>query len=167
MTEDSKTATPDQPESEPSDDREQIRQQRDEYQDLLLRKTAELDNYRKRTERERSERDQVAAADLLGDLLPLLDDLERALAIEPESASVASYREGVELIHKQLLALLEQRGVSPIDSVGTDFDPNVHQAVGVETGEGYRDGEVVEEMRRGYMLRGRLLRAAMVRVAKA
>ena len=133
MTEDSKTAAPDQPASEPSDDLEQIRQQRDELQDLLLRKTAELDNYRKRTERERAERDQAAAADLLGELLALVDDLERALAIEPASASVDSYREGVELIHKQLLGLLDQRGVSPIDSVGADFDPNVHQAVGVET----------------------------------
>lgn len=167
MTEDSKTEAPDQDEATSGEDLEQVRRQRDEYQDLLLRKTAELDNFRKRTERERVEREQAAATDLLRDLLPLVDDLERALAVPPDSAAVDSYRNGVELIHKQLLDLLEKRGVVPIPSVGEDFDPHVHQAVAVEPSEGHRDGEIIDEMRRGYTLRGRLLRAAMVRVSKA
>ena len=84
-----------------------------------------------------------------------------------DAATVSSYREGVSLIHRQLLDLLEKRGVSPIDAVGADFDPHVHQAVATDAATDHRDGEVLEELRRGYMIRGRLLRAAMVRVAKA
>lgn len=138
--------------------------QRDEYYDLLLRTRAEFDNYRKRVERERQESTTAAAADLLRDLLPLVDDLERALAADD---AAGTYRKGVELIHKQLLDLLAKRGVRAIDAVGADFDPHVHQAVTYDHVEGRRDGEVVEELRRGYMLGDRLLRPAMVKVAKA
>ncbi len=144
-----------------------LRRQRDEFQDLLLRKAAELDNVRKRADRERLELQQSAAADLLSDLLPIVDDLERALAVTPESTSVTSYREGVELIQKHLMEVLEKRGVTAIEALGADFDPNYHQAVAVDTSEGHSDGEVTAELRRGYTVRGRLLRAAMVRVAKA
>jgi molecular chaperone GrpE len=138
--------------------------QRDEYYDLLLRTRAEFDNYRKRIERERQESSAAAAADVLRDLLPLLDDLERALGAD---SSGDAYRKGVELIHKQLLDLLAKRGARAIDAVGTDFDPHVHQAVTYEHVDGRRDGEVVEELRRGYTLGDKLLRPAMVRVAKA
>jgi molecular chaperone GrpE len=138
--------------------------QRDEYHDLLLRTRAEFDNYRKRVERERQESTTAASADLLRDLLPLVDDLERALGAD---SGAGGYRKGVELIHKQLLDLLARRGVHPIEAVGADFDPHVHQAVTHEHVEGRRDGEVVEELRRGYMLGDRLLRPAMVKVAKA
>ena len=135
-------------------------------QDLLLRKTAELDNYRKRTERERASVAQTAAVDLITDLLPLVDDLERALAADPESSTATSYRSGVELIHRALLDLLEKRGVEPIESINTDFDPQFHEAVDMVAAEQARDGEVIDELRRGYTLRGRLLRPSMVRVAK-
>jgi molecular chaperone GrpE len=138
--------------------------QRDEYYDLLLRTRAEFDNYRKRVDRERQEQASAAAADLLRDLLPLVDDLERALAADAEAGA---YRKGVELIHRQLLDLLAKRGAQPIDAVGSDFDPHVHQAVTYEHVDGRRDGEVVEELRRGYKLGDRLLRPAMVKVAKA
>ena len=99
------------------------------------------------------------------DILPVLDDLERALAAEIQEGEV--YRRGVEIIHKQLIDLMAKRGVSPIEALGTDFDPNVHQAVTLEASPAHRDGEVIAELRRGYMLRDRLLRAAMVKVAKA
>ena len=145
-------------------ERSEAERQRDEYYDLLLRTRAEFDNYRKRIERERQESSAAAAADLLRDLLPLLDDLERALGAD---SSGDAYRKGVELIHKQLLDLLARRGARPIDAVGADFDPHIHQAVTYEHVEGRRDGEVVEELRRGYMLGDRLLRPAMVKVAKA
>ena len=141
--------------------------QRDEYQDLLLRKTAEFDNYRKRVERERGERARAAAADLLEELLPLVDDLERALRVQDDETTASAYRQGVELIHRQLLELLRKRGVTPIEATGCDFDPHVHQAVAHEVSAEHREGEVIDELRRGYMLGGRLLRAAMVRVAKA
>jgi molecular chaperone GrpE len=138
--------------------------QRDEYYDLLLRTRAEFDNYRKRIDRERQDWAGAAAADLIRDLLPFVDDLERALNAD---TNAGGYRKGVELIHRQLLDLLGKRGVRPIETVGTDFDPHVHQAVMHEPVEGRRDGEVVEELRRGYMIGDRLLRPAMVKVAKA
>ncbi len=168
MTDDSnKTETPDQSSPDTSEGPDQLQRERDEYYELLLRKTAELDNFRKRIDRERAERESAAAVDLIADMLPLLDDLERALDVDVDTTTASSYREGVELIHRQLLDLLGKRGVSPIDTVGADFDPHVHQAVATEAVADRRDGEVLEELRRGYMIRGRLLRAAMVRVAKA
>jgi molecular chaperone GrpE len=143
-----------------------LQRQRDEYKDLLLRKTAEFDNYRKRTERDRLAVTEAAAADLIGELLPLVDDLERALEAEAGAGTVDAYRRGVELIHQQLRELLRKRGVRPIDAVGADFDPHYHQAVSHEVVPGHRDGEVVEEFRTGYMLGDRLLRPSMVKVAK-
>ena len=147
-------------------DPEELQRQRDEYYDLLLRKTAEFDNYRKRIERERQSVTEAAAADLILELLPLVDDLERALHAEPGAAGAETYRRGVELIHRQLLETLRKRGVRPIEALGSDFDPHFHQAVTYEPAAGHRDGEVIEEFRRGYMLGDRLLRPAMVKVAK-
>ncbi len=129
--------------------------------------TAEFDNYRKRIDRERREATERAAEGVLGDLLPILDDLERALAADTGEASAESYRRGVELIHKQILDLLTRRGVKPIETVGQTFNPNLHQAVASESVPGVPDGEIVEELRRGYLLGDRLLRAAMVKVAQA
>jgi molecular chaperone GrpE len=147
-------------------DREELQKQRDEYYDRLLRKTAEFDNYRKRIDRERQSVAESAAADLLAELLPLVDDLDRALKADAGAEGAEAYRRGVELIHRQLLELLRKRGVRPIEALGTDFDPNYHQAVAHEAAPGRRDGEVIEEFRRGYMLGDRLLRPAMVKVAK-
>ncbi len=149
-----------------SEDFDAVVRQRDEYYDRLLRKAAEFDNYRKRVERERRDQADYAAADVLGDLLPLVDDLERALQADP-AAGTDAYRTGVELIHRQMLDLLRRRGVTPIESIGREFDPNVHQAVIHETVPGHPEGEIVEEFRRGYKLRDRLLRPSMVKVAKA
>jgi molecular chaperone GrpE len=152
--------------SEQTPDTADLQRQRDDYYDRLLRKTAEFDNYRKRIDRERQQVSEAAAADLLAELLPLVDDLERALRADPGSEGIDAYRRGVELIHRQLLEVLRKRGVRPVDAVGTDFDPHFHQAVSHEAAEGRRDGEVIEEFRRGYMLGDRLLRPAMVKVAK-
>jgi molecular chaperone GrpE len=152
--------------SEQPPDAAELQRQRDDYYDRLLRKTAEFDNYRKRIDRERQQVTEAAAADLLTELLPLVDDLERALRADPGSEGVEAYRRGVELIHRQLLEVLRKRGVRPVDSVGADFDPHFHQAVAHEAVEGRRDGEVIEEFGRGYMLGDRLLRPAMVKVAK-
>ncbi len=143
-----------------------LKRERDDYYDRLLRKTAEFDNYRKRIERERREQAEYAAADVLSDLLPLVDDLERALEADADTGTDA-YRKGVELIHKQMLDLLRRRGVTPIEAVGHEFDPHLHQAVTHEAVPGRPEGEVVEEFRRGYRLRDRLLRPSMVKVAKA
>lgn len=132
---------------------------------LLQRTTAEFDNFRKRTERQRSEAARRAAEDLLLDLLPLVDDLERALSIPVKTPDGESYRTGVELIHRQLLALLRKREVTPVDAVGEPFDPNVHEAVTQEPSNEHPEGTVVREFRRGYRLGDQLLRAAMVIVS--
>ena len=144
----------------------ELQRQRDEYYDRLLRKTAEFDNYRKRTERERQALGDAAAANVIEELLPLMDNLDRALKAEAGLEGAEAYRRGVELIHDQLGAILHKRGVRAIEAVGADFDPYYHQAVSHEPAEGRREGEVIEEFRRGYMLGDRLLRPSMVKVAK-
>ena len=143
-----------------------LQRERDEFKDLLLRKTAEFDNYRKRTDRERQTLSDTVAADVLEELLPLVDDLERALKADPGGEGTEAYRRGVELIQRQLEEILRKRGVKPIVSLGADFDPYFHQAVAYEPAEGRREGEIIEEFRRGYMIGDRLLRASMVKVAK-
>jgi molecular chaperone GrpE len=143
-----------------------LQRERDEYYDRWLRKSAEFENYRKRIERERREQADRATVDLLLSLLPIADDFERALASE-RGGDAHAYRKGVELIYGKLQDLLRKHRVRPIEAVGADFDPNVHQAVTHEVSPGRRDGEVIEELQRGYMIGDRLLRPAMVKVAKA
>ena len=146
---------------DPSD----VQRERDEFKDLLLRKSAEFDNYRKRVERDRQAVSDAAAASMIEELLPLVDDLERALKAGAAS-DVASYRRGVQLILDKLNDILRKRGVRPIEVLGADFDPYYHQAVAHEHAEGKHEGEIIEEFRRGYMLGDRLLRPSMVKVAK-
>lgn len=149
-----------------AEDPAELRRQRDEYYDLWLRTTAEFDNYRKRLERERKERREELAAELVRELLPIVDDFERALNTQA-TGSESAYRRGVELMYQNLLDLLRRWGVTPIAAVGTQFDPHLHQAVAYEESPGHRDGEIVEEYRRGYTLGARLLRPSLVKVAKA
>jgi molecular chaperone GrpE len=150
-----------------SSELETLRRERDEAQDRLLRLQAEFDNYRKRMERERRELGDHVTAELLGEFLPVLDDVERALTAAQSVADplIASHRQGLELIQKQFLDLLKRRHVTPIAALGADFDPNVHQAVGQEVSPGHREGEVIDDMRRGYQLGEKLLRPSMVKVA--
>jgi molecular chaperone GrpE len=154
--------------SDPSaqaDPLEALERERDALQDRLLRLAAEFDNYRKRIDRDRREQAEAALAAALEDLLPIVDDLERALEA-PAGSDVEVYRKGVDLIHRQMSELFRRRGVTPIEAVGADFDPRIHQAVMHELSAAHRDGEVMEELRRGYMLGDRLLRPAMVKVAR-
>lgn len=147
-----------------------LQQERDELQDRLLRTAAEFDNYRKRTERERRELSDYITTDVLRDLLPIVDDLERALAAPANLADnpeLAAFHQGVTLIHRHWLELLRRRGVEGLDVVGQPFDPEWHEAVGDEPAAGRPDGEITAELRRGYRIGTKLLRAAMVRVAKA
>lgn len=144
-----------------------LQRERDEAQDRVLRLQAEFDNYRKRVDRERRELGDHFAVELLTEFLPVLDDIERALeaADAAGDATLASHRQGLELIQKQFLELLKRRQVTPIQALGADFDPNLHQAVGQEVSAAHREGEVIEDMRRGYRLGDRLLRPSMVKVA--
>ena len=143
-----------------------VTRERDELRDRLLRKGAEFDNFRKRVERERKEFAEWAAADLVGEVLAVVDDFERALAVAAPPEAQA-YRAGVELIHRQLLDVLKKRGVTAVETVGQAFDPHLHQAVAYDESPGVPDGQIVDELRRGYRLGERLLRPALVRVAKA
>jgi len=145
---------------------EALQQERDDYYERLLRMTAEFDNYRKRIERERRDQAASASATLLQALLPIIDDLERALAAEAP-AEAEPYRAGVDLVHRQMLDLLRRHGITPVEAVGTSFDPHVHEAVLTEPAVDCPDGQVTQELRRGYRLGDRLLRPAMVKVAKA
>ncbi len=149
-----------------------LQRERDAMKEQLLRAVADFDNYRKRIDRERRELSEYAAADVLLDLLPIIDNFERALSASAPGATadkhtdVEAFRKGVELIHKQMLDLLRKRGVTPIEALGADFDPNVHQAVIHEPSGEPREGEVMAELQHGYKLGDRLLRPAMVKVAK-
>jgi len=143
----------------------ELRKERDSLHDRLLRQAAEFDNYRKRVDRERKDLGQMAAIDFVQELLPVIDDFERALQTDAPGAE--SYRQGLEIIHRTLMDMLRKRGVTPIDAVGTTFDPQVHQAVAYEEASDRRDGEVMEQFTRGYRLGDKLIRPAMVKVAKA
>jgi molecular chaperone GrpE len=142
-----------------------LQRERDDYKDRWLRKGAEFDNYRKRVERERREQADQAVVDLLQELLLVVDDFDRALTVGGDEGG--AYRKGVELIHGKLHDLLRKQGVSAMDVLGADFDPNVHMAVMHEQSPEHREGEVIGELQKGYMLGDRLLRPAMVKVAKA
>ena len=143
-----------------------LQRERADLYDRLLRKTAEFDNYRKRLERERREQADRTVIGLLEEFLPVVDDFDRALTLDAGGESTP-YRKGMELIHSKLHDLLRKQGVRPIDALGADFDPNLHQAVVYEESPGRREGEVIGELQRGYLLGDRLLRPAMVKVAKA
>jgi molecular chaperone GrpE len=156
------------PDMSPEDD---LRRERDDALDRLLRTAAEFDNYRKRTERERRDLSDAVSADVIRDLLPVADDLERALSSEPAPGPcadvVGAFRSGIELIHRQLIEALRRRGVEPFPSVGSQFDPAWHEAIASEPALDRPDGEVVAEIRRGYRIGQKLLRPAMVKVTKA
>lgn len=143
-------------------ERDQLAAEKADLNDRLLRARAEFDNARRRFERERSDYLQFAAMDMVKDILPILDDFERALKVETADAG---YARGVELIYQRMSDVLKKMGLDPIETLGKPFDPNVHQAVErVPTGEA-EDMTVLGEFQKGYNFKGKLLRPAMVRVA--
>ncbi len=136
--------------------------ERDDLKELLLRRQAEFDNFRKRTERERSEYLQYAGMELVRDMLPVLDDFDRALKT---ACGSPEYAKGVEMIYSRMYETLKKMGLEPIESVGKPFDPHMHQAVErVETKDA-ADGTILAEFQRGYFFKGKMLRPSMVKVA--
>ena len=142
-----------------------LAKERDDLKDRLLRQAAEFDNYRKRIERERRAQAEESVVRLLTEMLAVIDDFDRALTVD--SSDVGSYRKGIELIHGKLHELLRKQNVKPIEATGAQFDPNLHEAVIHEPSDTHREGEVISELRKGYMLGERLLRPSMVKVAQA
>jgi molecular chaperone GrpE len=142
---------------------EEARRERDKYHDLFLRKQAEFENFRKRSDKERAELRQAAGADLLKRLLPVLDNLDRAL--RTSEGADDPIRQGVLLIQQQILDIVKKEGLRPMESLGAAFDPRMHEAVEVLDVPGFEEGIVLEEMQKGYTLNERLLRPALVKVA--
>ena len=142
---------------------EALRRERDELADQLLRKRADFENFRKRVERDRQAAGVDAVAALLKDLALTLDNLDRALEVPADADTL---RQGVEMIRRGLLSALEARGVVVEDPTGQPFDPSRHQALSHEPAPGHAEGTVVEVYQKGLSLRDRLLRPALVKVAK-
>ena len=136
----------------------------DRLREMYLRKLAEFDNFRKRTERERAEMKKTAAEGLVSELLPVLDNFQRAI-VHADDGEPESFREGVEMIAKQFADLLARAGLEPIDPIGHQFNPELHEAVQRIEGSEYAPGTVVAVFTKGYIFGGRLIRPAMVTVA--
>jgi molecular chaperone GrpE len=143
-------------------EKERLLAEKADLEDRLLRARAEFQNARMRAERERSDYLQFAAMDLVKDLLPVLDDLERAMRVE---TSDREYAKGVELIHQRFMDALKKLGLEPMETSGKRFDPNLHQAIERVPTDQSEDQSILGEFQRGYQFKGRLLRPAMVRVS--
>jgi molecular chaperone GrpE len=143
-------------------ERDRLAAEKAELYDQLLRKQAEFDNFRRRSERDRSEFVQFAAMDMVREILPVLDDFGRALKVDTTDQI---YARGIELIYQRLYDILKRLGLEPIEALGRKFDPNIHQAVDRVETDDVPDQTIVEEYQRGYNFKGKLLRPAMVKVA--
>jgi molecular chaperone GrpE len=149
--------------SAPETELQKIKAERDSLLDRLARMQAEFENVRRRNIKEQQDFRDYAAADSIKPLLPVLDSFERALTVKSDPAE---FRNGVELIYKQLLAVLSKLSVQPIVAKGEQFDPHVHEAIEMVETTDAPDHQVIEELQRGYKYKERLLRPAMVKVAK-
>jgi molecular chaperone GrpE len=147
-----------------NDEVAKLRQERDELFDRLARLSAEFDNYRKRSQRENEDYRQYAVAEAVKAFLPILDNFN--LALRHESSSAEDLRKGIELIRKQMEDALTRLGVHPVQAHGAPFDPHQHEAIEMVESDEHPENHVVDVLQRGYKLRDRLLRPAMVRVAK-
>ncbi len=143
-------------------ERDRLESERAALNELLMRRSAEFDNFRKRTERERADLIEYAASDAVKAMLPVLDDLERALAQEPADPE---YARGVGLIYQRMLDALGKLGLEAVMAEGKPFDPNLHHAIEMVPCEDSEDHTVLGDLLRGYTFKGRLLRPSMVRVA--
>jgi molecular chaperone GrpE len=152
-----------EPEAPTPAEMQALRHERDDLRDQLLRKRAEFENFRKRVERDRAQAGSDAVAGLLQALIPGLDNLERALSTD---ANESALRKGIELIQREFRVVLEAQGVTVDDPTGRRFDPEIHQALSHEAAPGFEDGAIVEVFQKAYFHKGRLLRPALVKVAK-
>lgn len=138
----------------------------DELNDRLIRSMAEFDNFRKRTDKEKSQMFEMGASDVISKILPAIDDLERGLAAMSEDDKNTSFAKGIEMVYKKLMTILTDMGVTPIEAVGKEFDPAFHNAVMQAPSEEYESGIVTQELQKGYMYKDRIVRHSMVMVAE-
>jgi len=150
--------------SETESELEKVKAERAAYLDRAARIQAEFENFRKRSVRQQEEFREYAVADAIKSLLPILDSLDRAL--KTKAVSLEDFRSGIELIDKQFHDALAKLGVEPLEAEGQAFDPNFHQAVQMVDTDEVKDNHIIDELQRGYKLKDRLLRPAMVRVAR-
>ncbi|MDW8402559.1 nucleotide exchange factor GrpE [Chloroflexus sp.] len=136
-----------------------------EYKDQWMRAVADYRNFKRRTDTERAELIRNAGAAIILKLLPVLDDFERAIANIPPEIAETPWWQGTQLIAQKLRTILESEGVKPIEALGQDFDPNLHEAVIYEEAEG-QEGKVIAELQRGYLLHDRVIRPSMVKVGR-
>ena len=146
------------------DEEEMLREELEVERNKYLRLMADFDNYKRRAVKDRQEAEKFRAQSVLVDLLPVLDNFERALAMGTGSEESSSLLKGVEMVQKSLLEAVNREGLEEIKSVGEAFDPNVHQAVMQEKDDSAQAGSVLMELQKGYTLKGRVLRPAMVKV---
>lgn len=138
----------------------------DEYLDGWQRSRAEFANYKKRIERDQLAVSQNAAGRIIKRYLEILDDLERALKNRPQEGEGAAWANGIELIYRKFKSILESEGITPMEAEGQLFDPNLHEAITSEESDEHESGQIIEVLQQGYMLGDRVLRPAMVRVAR-
>ena len=146
------------------DETETLREELEAERNKYLRLMADFDNYKRRAVKDRQEAEKFRAQSVLVDLLPVLDNFERALAMGTGSEESSSLLKGVEMVQKSLLEAVKREGLEEIKSVGEAFDPNIHQAVMQEKDDSAEAGSVLMELQKGYTLKGRVLRPAMVKV---
>jgi molecular chaperone GrpE len=147
------------------DELEAMALQRDEFKAALQRERADFVNFKKRTEREKSEMKQSITGDTVKRFLPILDDFERALNSVPNDTEENGWVTGFTMIHKKFKDVLAQMGVEVVDPLGEPFDPEQHEAIGSEPSDEYESDTVTDVLQKGYMLDGRIIRVAMVKVA--
>ncbi|MFK2824420.1 nucleotide exchange factor GrpE [Bacillus sp. B190/17] len=142
----------------------ELQQQLEEAENRSLRLRADFDNFRRRVQLDREASEKYRAQNLISDLLPVLDNFERALQVEATNEQTESVLQGMEMVYKGLISALEKEGIEVIEAVGKEFDPNVHQAVMTDSNEAHNSNEVIEEFQKGYKLKDRVIRPSMVKV---
>jgi molecular chaperone GrpE len=157
---------PELQEGDADDELSQLKSQAAEYLDGWQRARAEFANYKKRVERENEGARQRITAEMLLRYLDIMDDLERALENSPDKNDMHEWISGIELIYQKFSAILESEGVEPIETEGERFDPNLHEAISYEDTDEFEGGSIIAVTQRGYKLGDRIVRPAMVRVAK-
>lgn len=143
----------------------ELQRQADDNHSRYLRAQADFDNFRRRTLKEKEELTQYASLKLITQLLPVLDNFQRALQTGGEVAESGSFAKGVDMIYRQLFQVLETEGLKPMDAVGQPFDPELHQAIMQVESDEHEEGVVVETIQTGYLLKDKVIRPAMVKVS--